>query len=263
MSLMRTLGRYVNNIPFPLTVRHYYPFDGLAMRLKNGQLQSAEAWDLLRAEHPHFMIPDDRDEWIKSLKTSKDGQDDRLETRAQQIVSLLKHHSISNIYSVGSGAGALEYFLKREMPEAQITASDYNPLGIERLRRVFIECKVVQFDMTDPDWTGMGGDDDPHSGVIMYRVDPHFTNAQWRTIFRNAALSRVHNILYMPAEIMTLRWLYHHRLKNLDALLRGRKPSFTGYARNDKALPVQWYGFYTSETVTLAGMTSFWLTLIV
>jgi hypothetical protein len=261
MTTFRAIRRYINSIPFPITAKQYYPFHEFAAELKDKELCSAESWDLLRTKHPHFIIPSNRNDWLKSLRDHKDGQDGELETRAQEIASLARRRDITDIYSVGVGAAGLEYFIKKHEPSLRITASDYNPAGVERLQQVFTECDAItRFDMMEQDWRSMGGGM-ANALVLMFRLEPHFSNRQWRSIFENMAHSRVQSILFIPHRIMTFLYYYELRKKNLRSLLSGDAPSFTGYIRNDKVYPRLWADHYVCENVVLGQLRAFFLSL--
>jgi len=107
--------RYLNSLPFNLTVKHYYPFGKTTASLKDGELNSPESWDALRVSHPHFSITSERESWVRQceLGINKDGQDGCLNARAVEIVDLLKANKFTSIHSVGVGGTALEYHIKR------------------------------------------------------------------------------------------------------------------------------------------------------
>ena len=208
------------------------------------------------------MVPGDRAGWLESLRDFKDGQDIALRRRADEIAALARRRGIAEIFSVGAGAGALEYFLKKSLPSVLLTASDYSGANIERLRRVFTECDdVTVFDITQADWSSMGGNDSRSTLVLMYRVDTNLSNRQWRVVFQNMARSRVRNVLFVPANIMTLRSLAKLRMRNVRARLHGEVPLFTGYIRNLRMYPRLWNEQYRSESVLLLETPSFWLSL--
>jgi hypothetical protein len=249
------------NLPVwvPLTRPHYYYFGGAADALKGGELHSPESWDVLRTRHPHFVVPETRDKWLASLSESKDGQDLALKQRAAQIARELHAQGISDVHSVGVGAGALEYFLKQEMPSLRVTASEYAPENVARLRDVFHEANVIQFDIAQGDWSGV--QPQPQcSAVLMYRVDPHFTNDAWGAIFANMATAGVKNIIFIPATIVTVQYLLLLQLRAGIAYIRGERASFTGYMRSAKVFPMFWGGLYAHKNITFGGLPSYLLT---
>lgn len=251
------------NLPvmFPVTLRHHYAFGSVMNLFKNGELTSPQSWDALRTQHPHFVIADDREEWIASLDHMKDGQDPALKDRAIEICELLRTKGMADLHSIGVGGGALEYFIKRCDSSRRLSASDYNPIGVARLRKVFTECdRVEQFDITRDPWS-MIQPNPEISAVLMYRVDPHFTDMEWKSIFSKMASERVRHILYIPATEISFQYLAFTLLKTVIAKISGAGVSFTGYARSAKVFPLLWRGLYAHETLRLGGLNAYWLTL--
>lgn len=262
MNTYRAIRRCINSIPFPVTAKQYWTFHEFTEELKDKELCSAESWDLIRAKHPHFIIPATRDAWLGSLSDLKDGQDASLQARAREIADLARRRNITRIHSVGVGSAGLEYFIKKCEPSLRMTVSDYNPAGVERLQQVFTECDcITRFDMMQPDWRSMGGGGASDALVLMFRLEPHFTNWQWRSIFKNMAQSCVRNVLFIPHNIMTVRSYYQLIIRILRARLSGHALAFTGYIRNDKMYPKLWDNYYASESMVFGYMQSFLLTL--
>ena len=246
-------------IAFPLTVKHYYSFDNLASDLKDDQLCSPESWDALRLGHPHFLVPKDRDSWLADLKKSKDGQDPAVKQRAAEIAHQLKLRGVADVHSVGIGCAPLEYYLKISAPSVHLTASDYSSASIARLRRVFVECdQIVEFDILKGDWRRI--QPDPlRSLVLMYRVDPHLSNDQWTSVFKEMHAVGVQNVLFIPAEILTLHYIALMQKRYWLARFRGVRQQFTGYERTPKVFKRFWQNLYTCEEYHLGGLLSFWL----
>ena len=53
---VKKMLHYINSLPFPLTIKHYFAFDSATALLKDGVLNSVESWNALRQSHPHFSI---------------------------------------------------------------------------------------------------------------------------------------------------------------------------------------------------------------
>lgn len=251
------------NLPvmFPLTLRQHHAFGTATELLNNGELASSESWDALRSNHPHFVIPSNREDWLAGLAETKDGQDLALKDRAGDIVDLLHAKNITDLHSVGVGGGALEYFIKLRDPASRLTASDYNPDGVARLRDLFVECDSVrQFDIAQGDWTEV--QPEPRSSaVLMYRVDPHFTDVEWKSIFDRLASSRIHRILFIPATEISFQYLIFNFLKGGTDLASGKRRAFTGYMRSAKAFQALWGDSYIHQKIKLGGLSSYWLSL--
>lgn len=96
-------------------MKHYQIFGDSKKSLKNNALVSIESWEELRKNHPHFSVSHNREEWLEAveLKVTKDGQDNGLFLRADNIVDLLKKECIKSVFSVGVGGAGLEYQIKK------------------------------------------------------------------------------------------------------------------------------------------------------
>ena len=166
---------------------------------------------------------------------------------------------ITDVHSVGVGCAPLEYHLKALAPSVQLTASDYSPGSIARLQRVFLECdKVVRFDILHGDWRKIQPNP-PTSLVLMYRVDPCFSNDQWRAVFERMEAADVCNILFIPADILTLHYIVLVQKRFWLARFRGATQNFTGYDRSPKVFQRFWRDLYSCEEILLGGLHSYWL----
>ena len=203
----------VNRLPLPLTVKHIQTFGSHTSKLKDKKLDSPEAWDELRRAHPQFSIAQNRAEWLRAchVEVKKDGQDGGMPERARMIAAHLKERGIRRVFSVGVGGAGLEYHLKQLMPDLYIVATEYAPENVEMLRRVFTECDEIRtFDILHGDWTEVSRDERA-SMLLMYRVDPHFTDEEWRSIFSRIHAARVTDILYIPCGFLTIRSLFQRK----------------------------------------------------
>ena len=178
--------KYINSLPFPITVKHYVSF-GVAdpyLQDVHGEEDAKKRWQVLRDTHPRYRIPRDRETWLKDLSLRKDGQDDKLPERVEALATLIEKEGIRTFYSIGAGGGVFEYFLKKRIPSLKIVASEYTQEGVERLRNVFLECDKVEFfdALNDISWGKIGEDKD--GMVFIYRNEREFSDKQWRQIFR-------------------------------------------------------------------------------
>ena len=101
--------KYINSLPIPLTIKHYQTFGYSASLFKNGELDSAESWDVLRETHPQFSISTNRREWLRACEAQikKDGQDGGLLQRAKDVSALLQTEHIDKVFSAGVGGAGL------------------------------------------------------------------------------------------------------------------------------------------------------------
>jgi hypothetical protein len=256
---LRTILRRINSLPIKLTVRHYYPLGLQSEQASGMRLDSPEAWDALRRSHPHFETPSTRSDWIESLLEPRDGQGKGLPVRAHDVAGILRRKGITSLHSVGVGSAGLEYFILQEMPSVSMSISEYNGVSVARLSTVFPEGKPKKFDVMRDSWDGDAKD--PLHAVLMYRLDPQLTDRQWREVFVRMSRAGVHNILYIPANFLTIRYILRERNRSISALLQGVKTSFAGYVRTQKVFESYWSGIYEQEIVTIGGKPSYFLSL--
>lgn len=259
---MRSLLRYINALPISFTMKHYQVFGEQAERM-HGTLTTVDSWEVLRQEHPFFSISSNREEWLKAseMVVRKDGQDDRLKERAEQIVSILKSKGIIRVFSVGSGGAALEYQIKKLMPEVRMVCSDYSPMTVERLKKVFVECdEIIQFDVLSGNWSDINKRYLAGSGLcLMYRIDAGFNDAEGRKMFQLLSSAGVQTILYIPTGTLTLLSIFNRKKRELLWFLRGIKKVLSGYVRTKTTFRSYWSAAYAEEELFLGGLRSFLL----
>ena len=249
---MRIL-KYINSLPFPLVVKHYFPLER--------NLGSKEAWDILRQNHPHFSISGNRTEWLHASEgqVKKDGQDGGMVKRAQEIVQVLDDLCIKSIFSLGVGGAGLEYQIKKMRPNIQLVCSEYSSVAVERLRKVFVEAdSVISFDMKEGDWEKTLND--KHNQLyLMYRIDIELNNKEFRQIFERMAKAGIDNILIVICGRLTLRGLFNRLFQRLGWKMRGTKYAFAGFLRTIATFPPFWKNLYTSKELEFGGLKAFLL----
>lgn len=249
--------RYLNSFPIPFTSRHYQEFGDSTKHLKNGVLDSPDSWDELRGRHEHYSIGTTREEWFRAAEgeVKKDGQDGGMIQRAADVAETLRELSAKSIFSVGVGGAGLEYQIKKRLPTLHLTCSEYAPHNVEMLRKVFIECNALEvFDILKDDWSRVVS---AGATVLMYRVDPHFTDTEWRTVFKSMHAAGVVRIIYIPCTCLSVRsWLFRLRRRFLWALFHTRV-AFAGYVRTRARFESLWKDLYNGEIHTYGGLMGF------
>ena len=218
-SAMSSIGhvfRYINSLPFQLTVKHYFAFDAAAVLLKDGKLNSAESWDALRRVHPHFSISENREEWLKAseVQMHKDGQDRGLPVRAREVVRIIEELGITTLFSAGVGGAGLEYQIKKLKLDLRLICAEYSHVNVSALKKVFLECdSVIMFDMKNKNWSvALEGVDAKKQLVLLNRIDVDFSNEELQEMFRNMYDSGIKHILIILCGKITARGLFN-RLK--------------------------------------------------
>ncbi|MDP2705040.1 MAG: hypothetical protein U1D31_01235 [Patescibacteria group bacterium] len=243
--------KYINSLPFPVTVKHYVSFGVADPYLENihGEKDAVRRWQILRDKHPRYRIPKDRETWLKDLSLRKDGQDDKLPERVEALATLIEKEGIRTFYSVGSGGGVFEYFLKKRIPSLKIVASEYTQEGVERLRSVFLECDKVNFfdALNDISWVNIGAD--KNSIVFIYRNEREFSDKQWRQIFRAMHKAGVKRVFLGLMNMLTFLAFAQEKIRNLKHRFRGEKLNFVGFLRSRYTFRSFWKGLYTDTEI--------------
>ena len=247
---MERFLKYINSIPFQLTVKHYYP-------LKRN-LDSKESWDILRRSHPHFSISEDRGEWLEAAegKVKKDGQDGGFIQRAREITELIDKLGIKSVFSVGVGGAGLEYQIKKAKPELKLICSEYSPVAVERLKKVFVEAdSIVPFDMREYSWQKFYAVD----LVLMYRIDIELTNNDFLKMFKKMHEAGIKNILIIICGHLTLRGLLNRFYQRFWWKIGGTNYAFAGHLRTIATFPPFWKNLYTGKELYFGGLKGFLL----
>ncbi|MDP3996362.1 MAG: hypothetical protein Q8P86_01560 [bacterium] len=260
MNLLIRPLKYINSLPFPVTVRHYASFGHIGRRLKDGELRSKESWQTLRDEHPRYRIPQDRETWIHELSLNKDGQDDKLQERINAFVALIEKEGIRTVYSIGAGGGVFEYYLKKRLPYIKIVASELTQMGVDRLRRVFIECDTVErFDALNAEhWKKIGSD--PEGVVFIYRNEREFSDEDWRKMFRYMDEAGVQKVFLGIMYMLTVSAFVQEKIRNLKRRFRGESVTFVGYLRSHEAFRTFWEDRYNEREISFPNCRGLYLT---
>lgn len=254
--------KYVNRLPLPVTVRHYASFGDVGGLLKDGELRSEESWQVLRDKHPRYRIPEDRETWLQELSLSKDGQDDKLQERVESLASLIEKEGVKTVYAIGAGGGVFEYYLKKRLPHIKIVASELTQKGVDRLRRVFIECDVVErFDALDvTHWRRIGAD--PDGMVFIYRNEREFSDEDWRNMFCYMHEARVQKVFLGIMYMLTVSAFVQERARNMRRRFRGESVTFVGYLRSHEMFRSFWKGKYKEREIDFPNCRGLYLARI-
>lgn len=252
------------SLPFRFTMTHYHVFDRSVSvnAFKDGKLDSAESWDLLREKEPMFSVPETRDEWIEVMEhgVRKDGQDARLKERGILIADRLTSEGITSLVSFGSGGAGLEYHIHKRLPGLRIVCSEYAPKTVMLLQQVFSEAEVVQFDLMNDSFDLLTQREDATTTLeLIYRLDAQFSDSQWKEIFEKMHQAGVKNVLFIPTGFLTLRSLLSRIRQRIIWKMQNKQAVFSGYLRTKKTFVSYWDRHFSATEQVLAGMTGFWL----
>lgn len=240
---------FINSIPFPFTLKHFYVSD---VDVKS--IDSPNDWDILRTQDEHFSISENRNEWLRAVEgklsrangdIKKDGHSGSFIPFSKDVIEFIRSKGFKRVFSVGVGIGGLEYQIKKNMPEIEMVCSEYAPKSVEMLKKVFTEAdKIIEFDIKD-EW----GVIDKDTLVIMYRIDPHLTDKEWIRLFKTIPAE---NVLFIPNAFLTIKLA-------IKELWNRNKGVFSGYVRTKKGYIFLWKKSFNFVEIPFSGNSGFYL----
>ncbi len=256
-----TLLRRLNSLPFPVTIPYYVSY---GLKFKDGKMRDGDAWMRLRDEHPHYRIPETREQWLADLHDPlKDGQDEGLLPRVDSFAKLLAREGIKTVYSVGAGGGIFEYYLKTRHPEFRVIGTECTQEGTDRLRLVCTELDEVElFDALKPEsWNKLAND--PTTLVFIYRNEREFSDDQWQLIWDSMYAAKIERVFLGLMWTLTARALFNLKVRNFKKLVHGEVLTLTGYLRSLERLRLFWKGKYqVQEEIEFPTCTGLYITRI-
>lgn len=261
--MLRKFLCYINSLPVAIAVKNSFNFGQPGQILENQELNSAAAWDVLRTQHEHFSVVDNRETWLLAAEglQKKDGQDGDFVMRARQIAGLLTKYDVRSLFSAGVGGAGLEYQLKKNRPEIKLVCSEYSLVNLELLKKVFWECdSIIYFDLLQADWNVTKNVVDPkHHLCLLYRIDPSFTTRELQEIFKNMGAAGIENVLFIPGGRLTLAGLLKLFCKRIKGYWQNINFVFAGYLRTEKMFRSCWLGYEIVAIDDLMGLKGYWL----
>lgn len=261
--MIKPILKYINSLPFPLTIKHYQTFGYSTSFFKDKVLDSSQSWDALRTTHPQFSISKNRKEWLlaSEAQVRKDGQDNGLAKRAKDVNDLILEKGIKSLFSVGVGGAGLEYQIKKINPDLKLICSEYAPKNVELLKEVFIESdEIVEFDILNGDWKEINkkylGES---SACLMYRVDASFTDKEWRKIFVRLYVAGVKNVIFIPSSFLTMLSIFNRKSREIKWKMSKTDIVFSGYLRTKSKFRSYWRGLYNEKPMEFGGIKGFML----
>jgi hypothetical protein len=221
-----------------IRVRHAYDF-GPGRAAVGSTLLAPSAWDAARSLPGPFGLPETREEWEESAERGD------LRERARDVVAVAREVGATRLCSHGVGTASLELNLHRLAPELQLVCTDYAPLTVERLRRLFPEAEVMLRDLTDPD-------PPPADLHLMHRLDAELDDDAWRSVL--AAIDRP--ILFVPNVVLDLAGVGRELARRV---LRRGSLTEAGWFRNEAALRALWSTSHRDRPLTISDSRAFLL----
>lgn len=253
--------KWINSIPFPWAAKHYAFFGDMNGQKLTGVSQS-ERWRILRVNHPRYRIPNTHEAWLKDLEFSKDGQDSKLAVRIKSFSDFLEKEGIKTVYSIGSGGGVFEYFLKKKLSHVKIIVSEPDLEAVERLRGLCLGYDdVQQFNaLSVEDWRKKEWDSD--TLIFIYRNEREFNDAEWRKIFINMHQARVKRVFLGLMNFLTALAYVKEKVRNFRHRFGGRELVFVGHLRNYYKFRSFWKMMYIDKEIYFSGGRGVYLRII-
>ncbi len=204
-----------------------------------GTLLDPSAWDAARSLPGPFELPETRAEWELGARRGD------LRERARDVANVARELGAASLCSHGVGTASLELNLHGVAPELQVTCTDFAPLTVERLRRLFPEAVVILRDLVAPD--------PPIADLhLMHRLDAELDDDDWRSVF--AGIDRP--ILFVPNVVLDLAGAAREAARRLV-----RRGSLTeaGWFRNEAALRALWSRSHRDRPLTVSDSRAFLL----
>jgi hypothetical protein len=203
-------------------------------------LLEPSAWDAARSLPGAFELPATRAEWERGARRPG------LEARARDVAGVARELGAERLCSHGVGTASLELNLHRAAPDLHLVCTDYAPLTVARLQRLFPEAEVVLRDLTEPGPPAA----DLH---LMHRLDAELPDERWRSVF--AAIEAP--ILFVPNVVLDLGGAARELARRL---LRRGTLTDAGWFRNEAALRSLWAATHRDRTLTVGDAPAFLLT---
>ena len=201
-----------------------------------------DIWNQMRCSQDGiYSIPKDREMWVRRA------QDEFPRKVGEDLATYLTKISIKKVFSVGVGAGGMEYHLKKSYPSCELTCSDFEAETIKNLKNVFTECDEFRvFDLLDTPLT--------HDFVVMSRVENEFNDDDLKKIF---SMAQSKNILLIISDVLSLYRVFILAKDNFVAKIAGRRGPCAGYKRTWDQLESLFSNTYTiKDTTTIGGLNS-------
>jgi hypothetical protein len=229
-----------------LTIKHRVCFENILQNniLKN--LDSPEAWDILRNNNNYssYTLPNSKKEWIKKCEDNKSARE-----TARVILNLLKETKLDSITSLGVGVAYVEYHIKSLNPNVNLLISDFTKETINKLKSFFPEVNdIFMFDMLKDDYSKIAG---ANSLLLLNRVDTELNNKQWQEVFYKINKSDIQKILVIPTTFLNLKIIISELLHLGYWKLKKKQITSAGYLRTKSVFKKFWASyFYIEKEIT-------------
>jgi hypothetical protein len=201
-------------------------------------LEGPDAWDAIRERRPDFAIPPT----LEELAIAARGRPE-LAARAETIRIVLDDFG-TRLASYGVGTGLLEAALRSADPDTSLTLTEFAPMTIVKLRRLFPESTVCEHDLRRDGPL-------PADLHLFHRIDSEFSDVEWREILQRWSVP----ILFVLTEFLTIRGVGREAATRLFH----RGATRAGYTRTRSAFSCLWAPTHRAEPLKVADLHGFLL----
>lgn len=148
------------------------------------------------------------------------------------------------------------------MPEVRVVCSDYSPITVERLKKVFIESEdIIRFDIHTDSLSEVQKKYIGERGIcIMYRIDAGFSDEEWTQIFEKFSVAGIPRVLYIPTGMLTMLSTYNRISRQVKWFFEKTPAVLCGHVRTKKSFERFWSTYYAEENLVFGGLKGFLLT---
>ena len=193
-------------------------------------------WDQLRndSEEEHYYIPCDKNEFVNVCNQNKN------QFLIDNLTEVLRNRNINKLLSLGSGRSCLEYFLTQQ--NFKVSISDiFGP--INRLKSFNLFENVYEMNFFD----SMEQIKESKTAVLLGRIDTELNDQMLCELFKQLYSRKVKNVIFIPAQLLTIKSLLIEFYLRLKARFFKRKLVFCGYSRSFSLFESLWKKFYNSQ----------------
>lgn len=209
-----------------MKIKHYSIF--------NDHKNSKIDWDFLRKskKDPEYYMPQTEGEY-KSIIDEKN-----YENIIEATSNYVNKNKLDTIISLGSGRAALEYKLKLKTGITTII-SDITK-SIFTLKKLNFFDEVLLIDITK----NLDINISEKSIVILPRIDTELSDSQINQLFKTLNKKGVQHILFIPAQLISLKSFLIQLYILLKALIQKKSLVDCGYSRSRSRFKKLWKEFY-------------------
>jgi hypothetical protein len=224
-----------------MKVKHYAIFKNTLQSLSN-----PEAWHTIRTDPAEtaYYVPD-------SYEDRSSSENDT----GIFLVNMLESDNTHALYSIGSGVARLEVYLKRQLPNMNVTVSDYND-SILKIKETGIFDDCQKFNVLADNCSHLQG-----KTILMNHLDTEFSDDNFRYMFSTFNDVGIKKLIFIPTQFLTIKTILVELKIFITALVRRKKRTYCGIVRSKNEYTSMFERFFDIELLYIGKKPIFVLTL--